>query len=352
MIATPTHYVAILLPGTNKKYFFSTSIEDLKPGDEVVVETSEGRGVGKVLSVPIKLASYTSDIPLKPVLRRPTEDDYEAERVNRDGEKAALYVAEREIKKLGLPMRPMSAHFDLEGSKCTINFTSDNRVDFRELVKILAHELDCRIELHQVASRDRAKMVGGIGICGLPLCCSTFIQEFTGISLSLAKNQMLTINIPKLSGHCGKLICCLAYEDPIYTEEKKDFPRLGTVIGVDGTSYKVDGYNVLSRTVKLSAPGDIKNVTLEEYRDLEKRSAQGYSKKPSFQNNAKPASSGPGHPAPNPSNSPAHGQGNSQPNNHNNQQKRPQKPAQNRNNGQHNRPDNRPKGQGKGPKNA
>lgn len=345
MIATPTHYVAILLPGTNKKYFFSTSIEDLKPGDEVVVETSEGRGVGKVLSVPIKLASYTSDIPLKPVLRRPTEDDYEAERVNRDGEKAALYVAEREIKKLGLPMRPMSAHFDLEGSKCTINFTSDNRVDFRELVKILAHELDCRIELHQVASRDRAKMVGGIGICGLPLCCSTFIQEFTGISLSLAKNQMLTINIPKLSGHCGKLICCLAYEDPIYTEEKKDFPRLGTVIGVDGTSYKVDGYNVLSRTVKLSAPGDIKNVTLEEYRDLEKRSAQGYSKKPSFQNNAKPASSSPGYPAPNPSNSPAHGQGN-------NQQKRPQKPTQNRNNGQRNRPDNRPKGQGKGPKNA
>lgn len=345
MIATPTHYVAILLPGTNKKYFFSTSIEDLKPGDEVVVETSEGRGVGKVLSVPIKLASYTSDIPLKPVLRRPTEDDYEAERVNRDGEKAALYVAEREIKKLGLPMRPMSAHFDLEGSKCTINFTSDNRVDFRELVKILAHELDCRIELHQVASRDRAKMVGGIGICGLPLCCSAFIQEFTGISLSLAKNQMLTINIPKLSGHCGKLICCLAFEDPIYTEEKKDFPRLGTVIGVDGTSYKVDGYNVLSRTVKLSAPGDIKNVTLEEYRDLEKRSAQGYSKKPSFQNNAKPASSSPGYPAPNPSNSPAHGQGN-------NQQKRPQKPTQNRNNGQRNRPDNRPKGQGKGPKNA
>ena len=195
-------------------------------------------------------------------------------------------------------------------------------------------------------------MVGGIGICGLPLCCSTFIQEFTGISLSLAKNQMLTINIPKLSGHCGKLICCLAYEDPIYTEEKKDFPRLGTVIGVDGTSYKVDGYNVLSRTVKLSAPGDIKNVTLEEYRDLEKRSAQGYSKKPSFQNNAKPASSSPGHPAPNTSNRPAHGQGNNQPNNNNNQQKRPQKPAQNRNNGQHNGPDSRPKGQGKGPKNA
>lgn len=353
MIPSPTHYVAILLPGTNKKYFFSTSIEDLKPGDEVVVETSEGRGVGKVLSVPVKLASYPSDMPLKPVLRRPTEDDYEAERINRDGEKAALYVAEREIKKLGLPMRPMSAHFDLEGSKCTINFTSDNRVDFRELVKILAHELDCRIELHQVASRDRAKMVGGIGICGLPLCCSTFIQEFSGISLSLAKNQMLTINIPKLSGHCGKLICCLAYEDPVYTEEKKDFPRLGTMISIDGTSYKVDGYNVLSRTVKLVAPGDIKNVALEEYRDLEKRSAQGYIKRPAVAPAAKPAAGASGERTPATNASQPARKDENRPSSHpNNQQKRPQKPQQNHNNDRRSRQNNRPKAPGKDSKDA
>ncbi len=271
MLNALTHFVAVILPGTNKKYFFATSMSDLRPGDDVIVETSEGRGMAKVASVPVKLEAYTSDIPLKPILRRPTEDDYEAEKLNRDGERAALYVAEREIKRLNLPMRAMNAHFDLEGSKCTINFSSENRVDFRELVKILSRELDCRIELHQVASRDRAKMIGGVGVCGLPLCCSTFIQDFSSVGLSLAKNQMLTINIPKLSGHCGKLICCLTYEDETYTEAKREFPRLGSLVNIDGDQYRVDGYNILSRKVKLTAPGDVKNVTLDEYRAYERR---------------------------------------------------------------------------------
>lgn len=288
MLDALTHYVAVLLPGTNKKYFFSTSMADLKPGDDVIVETSEGRGMAKVASLPVKLASYSSEIPLKPIIRRPTEDDYEAEKLNRDGEKAALYVAEKHIKEFGLPMRPMSAHFDLDGGKCTINFASETRVDFRELVKVLAKELDCRIELHQVASRDRAKMIGGVGVCGLPLCCSTFLQQFGGIGLALAKNQMLTINIPKLSGHCGKLICCLAYEDGLYTEAKKDFPRTGTMVSIDGTSYKVDGFNVLSRTVKLVCPTEIKNVGLEEYEKISRSAIPGYERKAE----AKPASGG------------------------------------------------------------
>ncbi|MBP5216704.1 MAG: hypothetical protein J6038_02600, partial [Bacilli bacterium] len=162
------------------------------------------------------------------------------------------------------PMNLLEANYTLDGTKVTITYTADNRVDFRELLRILAPQLHCRIELRQIAPRDKAKLVGGIGTCGLPLCCSTFLDQFDGISISRAKNQMLTLNIPKLSGACGKLICCLLYEDDMYTEAKKEFPHVGTIVHLDDGDYTIVGMNILSKQIKLSAGASVRFLSLEE----------------------------------------------------------------------------------------
>ena len=169
-----------------------------------------------------------------------------------------------EIRNLNLDMHLLDAEYTLDGSKITVTYVAEERVDFRELLKILAGRLRCRIELRQIGSRDKAKMVGGIGICGLPLCCSTFLHSFDGISISRAKNQMLSLNIPKLSGHCGKLICCLLYEDDQYSELKKDFPSVGERFSLDGLSYRVTSYNVLSRMIRVESDEDVKFLPLED----------------------------------------------------------------------------------------
>ena len=149
-----------------------------------------------------------------------------------------------------------------------MTYTAEGRVDFRELLKVLASQLKCRIELHQIAPRDKAKSVGGMGICGLPLCCTTFLKSFDGISISRAKNQMLTLNIPKLSGQCGRLKCCLLYEDDMYTEAKKSFPKIGDKIHLPTGDYSVSSFNVMSRSIKLANEEDVQFLTLDEYNKI------------------------------------------------------------------------------------
>jgi len=162
-------------------------------------------------------------------------------------------------------MNLISCEYTLDKSKVLFSYLADDRVDFRELLKVLASKLHTRIELRQIGSRDKAKMIGGLGVCGLPLCCSTFLNEFDGISINRAKNQMLAINIPKLSGQCGKLICCLKYEDDAYTEERKAFPELGSRFFIDKTEYTVTSINILSRVVKVENEDDIKFLPLEDF---------------------------------------------------------------------------------------
>ena len=181
-----------------------------------------------------------------------------------------MKIAMIEINKLELEMRPIDAEYSLDGSKLTIAYVADDRVDFRDLLKVLAAKFHCRIELRQVGSRDKAKMVGGIGICGQPLCCTRFLTTMEGISINRAKNQMLSLNIPKLSGHCGKLICCLVYEDDAYTELKKDFPRMNEAVYKDNQIFKVTGINVISKTVKIENEELIENIELSEYNKLKK----------------------------------------------------------------------------------
>jgi cell fate regulator YaaT (PSP1 superfamily) len=226
-MAEDKHYfVGIKFKGTDKSYYFSTDMSDLKVGDLVVVETVAGYEIGTICTALMDQATYNNNLELKPILRKPTSEDLSDYQMGLEESERALKIAEEEIKRLGLPMHLLEANYTLDGSKVTITYTSENRVDFRELLRILAPQLKCRIELRQIASRDKAKMVGGIGICGLPLCCSTFLDQFDGISISAGQKPNADPQYPKLSGPCGKLICCLLYEDDAYTEAKKEFPRL------------------------------------------------------------------------------------------------------------------------------
>ena len=258
------YYVGITFEGTTKSYYFSTDFSDLRTGEFVIVDTANGYEMGVVSAPPLPMETYHSPLALKPVVRRPSENDLGIYRFNLEQAKKALDITQVEIGRLGLNMNLLDAKYTLDGSKITITYTADNRVDFRELLRLLAPQLRCRIELRQIAPRDKAKIVGGLGICGLPLCCNTFLTEFDGISISRAKNQMLTLNIPKLSGPCGKLICCLLYEDDMYTEAKKEFPHLGTIVHLDDGDYTIVGMNILSKQIKLSAGASVRFLSLEE----------------------------------------------------------------------------------------
>ena len=265
----PTHYVPIKFTNSSKSYYFGTDIADLKVDEFVVAESIRGMQVGVVTDKPTAISKYKSSLELKPILRRASKADLIVHEDNLKKAKESIKIANAEIEKLGLDMHTIDAEYALDCSKITITYVADERVDFRELLKILAFKLHCRIELRQIGSRDKARMVGGIGICGLPLCCSTFLNNIEGISINRAKNQMLSLNIPKLSGHCGKLICCLLYEDDAYTELRKDFPKIGETVIKDDIKFKVSSYNVLSRVIKLeSEEEEIQFVPLEDVNAL------------------------------------------------------------------------------------
>lgn len=268
-----THYVSIKFTQTGKGYYFGTDMSDLQVGDKIVAESIRGLQVGEVAGDLIPISSYKSELELKPIIRRATDDDMLIYDENIKRSKEAMKIAMIEINKLELEMRPIDAEYALDGSKLTIAYTSEERVDFRELLKVLASRFHCRIELRQVGSRDKAKMVGGIGICGLPLCCSHFLTNIEGISINRAKNQMLSLNIPKLSGHCGKLICCLLYEDDTYSELKKEFPPLGSQFEKDGETFKLTSVNVISKVVKIENENEVRFLPLDdlkEYRRINK----------------------------------------------------------------------------------
>lgn len=257
------YYVAIKMNASAKAYFFSTNISDLKIGEYVVIETVRGLELGKVDTEVLPMEKYKLTLELKPIIRRASEEDIANAKENLTLAQNALEICAREVKNLNLDMRLITCEYTLDRSKVIFSYLADNRVDFRELLKVLAAQLHCRIELRQIGTRDKAKIVGGIGICGLPLCCSTFLNEFDGISINRAKNQMLSLNIPKLSGHCGKLICCLKYEDDAYTELKEGYPRLGTRIMYNNEQFKITSMNVLTRQIKLENSENVVFVDLD-----------------------------------------------------------------------------------------
>ena len=260
-------FVGVKFFNTPRAYFFGIKEgESYQVGDKVVVETMRGMELGEVTMEPISMEKYESELGLKPILRKASDIDVKIYEANLKDASSALEISKKEAERLGLDMNFISCEYTLDKTKVIFSYVADERVDFRELLKVLASKLHTRIELRQIGSRDKAKMIGGIGICGLPLCCSTFLNEFDGISINRAKNQMLAINIPKLSGHCGKLICCLKYEDDVYSEQRKYFPDLGTRVWIDKVEYTVTSVNIISKVVKIENQEDVKFLALSDFK--------------------------------------------------------------------------------------
>ena len=279
-----THFVGVKFLNTPRAYFFGVKDIELKLDDKVVVETVRGIELGTVAIEAIPIEKYSNGLYLKPILRLATDTDIKLAEINQKDAGFAMDICQAEIKNLGLDMNLISCEYTLDKSKVLFSYLADDRVDFRELLKVLASKLHTRIELRQIGSRDKAKMIGGLGMCGLPLCCSTFLNEFDGISINRAKNQMLAINIPKLSGQCGKLICCLKYEDDAYSEERKAFPELGFRFFMDKVEYTVTSINILSKVVKIESQDDIKFLSLEDFKKETKSNKRRENKNDKKQN--------------------------------------------------------------------
>lgn len=246
-----------------KSYYFSTDI-DLHKNDKVVVETIRGLELGQLISDLKDLSEFNLDTELKKIKRRANRADLDLYEFNKAKAEKSLEICKEIVGHYDLDMHLVNCEYTLDASKVIFMYTSESRVDFRELLKELASVFKCRIELRQIGPRDKSKIVGGLGSCGLPLCCSSFLGEFDGVSINMAKNQMLAINIDKISGACGRLLCCLKYEDETYTYEKQRFPKLGAKVKYEDKIVKVVGLNVISDLVKIDYNGNISFVSLDE----------------------------------------------------------------------------------------
>lgn len=253
-----------------KSYYFSTDL-DLYKGDKVVVETIRGLELGELVSDLKHISEFNLDTELKKIKRVANRADLELFAYNQTKAEKSLEICKEIVKEYDLDMHLVSCEYTLDASKVIFMYTSETRVDFRELLKELASVFKCRIELRQIGPRDKSKIVGGLGSCGLPLCCSSFLGEFDGVSINMAKNQMLAINIDKISGACGRLLCCLKYEDDTYTKEKQRFPKIGSKVKYDNKIVKVTGLNVISDLVKIEHDGNISFVSLDEIQILPPR---------------------------------------------------------------------------------
>jgi cell fate regulator YaaT (PSP1 superfamily) len=258
------YFISITYNEGGKSYCFGTEDNTLEVGDHVLVESSQGVAVAKVVAPPQSIDKYSSSLELKDIIRRANEHELRQHEDNIKDAALAMAFCQTQVERLDLKMTLLASEYTFDRTKIHITYAAEERVDFRELVKILGSHLKTRVELRQIGSRDRAKLVGGLGQCGFPLCCHTFLQEFDGISINRAKNQMLPLNIPKLSGHCGKLLCCLKYEDDYYTESKKDFPNIGSTFTRSDTLYQLTSFNVVNRTVRLDYEGGFVILPLDE----------------------------------------------------------------------------------------
>ena len=235
-----------------KIYFFDPGKLEIGRNTHVIVETARGIEYGTVVGGIREVEDDKVIQPLKPVLRIATEKDDEQERSNKVKEKEAFKICLEKIKKHSLEMKLIDAEYTFDNNKVLFYFTADGRIDFRELVKDLAAVFKTRIELRQIGVRDETKIVGGIGICGRPLCCHTHLSEFVPVSIKMAKEQNLSLNPTKISGVCGRLMCCLKHEEETYEELNRRLPSVGDYVTTeDGLKGEVSSVNVLRQLVKV-----------------------------------------------------------------------------------------------------
>ncbi len=244
--------VGIRFQKAGKIYYFDPCGFDLETGMHAIVETARGVEFGTVLIPPKEVEDDKVIQPLKPVLRIATDEDEKNIEQNREKEKEAFTICKEKIIKHGLDMKLVNAEYTFDNNKLLFYFTADGRIDFRELVKDLAAVFRTRIELRQIGVRDETKILGGIGICGRPLCCKTYLADFVPVSIKMAKEQNLSLNPTKISGVCGRLMCCLKNEQDTYEYLNSRLPGVGdTVFTKDGRKGEVQNVNVLRQLVKV-----------------------------------------------------------------------------------------------------
>ncbi len=248
--------VGIRFKEAGKKYYFDPLDYEVSVGDFVVVETVRGIELGRIIEGIKTIDEEELIASLKPIIRLATESDLENERKNNELIPNVMKSCAKYVKVHDLDMKLLSAEYTLDRNKLIIYFTAEGRIDFRELVKDLANEFRVRIELRQVGARDGAKFMGGIGPCGYLLCCNTFLGEFETVSIKMAKNQNLSLNPANISGLCGKLLCCIRYEDETYHEFRQNMPKMHSKVKTPDGICKVIASNIIDQSVKVICPED------------------------------------------------------------------------------------------------
>lgn len=242
-------------PVTKIYYFDPADIEDLQPDEYVVVETSRGRTLGRVVTASREVADAEISGTLKPVVRRATAWDMVQSDQMLHREPEALKICRARAAALGMDIKVINVEFGFDGSSAIVYFTAEQRVDFRNLVHELTQALRTRVEMRQVGVRDEAKLIGGFGRCGRTLCCATWLREFAPVSIKMAKTQDLPLNAPEVSGACGRLLCCLAYENDFYAEARKQMPRVNSIVTTPQGPGKVRHVHVLTHSISVLVEG-------------------------------------------------------------------------------------------------
>ena len=256
-------YIAFVSFKESKKiYTFGCDVDNYHVGDDVVVETIRGLELGKIVKETETFLSNGMEI--KPIIRKATAHDLKQVEENAEKAKKAMDICSECIHKLGLDMNLIEAEYTLDCSKIIFVYVADERVDFRELLKELASIFKCRIELRQIGPRNKSKIIGGLGSCGMETCCSRFLNDFDVVSINMAKNQLLALNIQKLSGQCGKLMCCLKFEDGQYKKLREGLPKLNSQIEYKGKRYRVTSMNVLLQQAKIENKEDVQFLSFKE----------------------------------------------------------------------------------------
>jgi len=271
-----TKVIGVRFRRAGKIYYFSPGKFKIETGDHVIVETARGVEFGTVMIPPKEVDSDRVVQPLKPVIRVATAEDEKIESKNRQKEKEAFKICLEKIQKHKMEMKLVDAEYTFDNNKLLFYFTADGRIDFRELVKDLASVFRTRIELRQIGVRDETKILGGIGICGRPLCCNTFLSEFAPVSIKMAKEQNLSLNPSKISGVCGRLMCCLKNEEETYEYLNSRLPSVGDYVTTDDKlKGEVQSVSVLRQTVKVIVETDdekeIREYKVEQLRFKPKR---------------------------------------------------------------------------------
>ncbi len=272
-----------------KIYFFDPENFEIEKGQKVIVETSQGQEIGEATTGIREVHEETLKAPLKKVVRIATKKDIRNDEENRKKEKEAFKIAEEKIKKYKLDMNLTEVEYKFDNSKIIFFFTADGRIDFRELVKELAAIFKTRIELRQIGVRDEVKKIGGNGVCGRELCCCSFLDNFEAVSIKMAKEQNVSLNPSKISGNCGRLMCCLKYEQDVYEDKLKRLPKIGAIVKTEDGEGTVDSIQTLKEIIRVKfKDGDdtfykrypasevkiIKNIGKEEVDPEEKEHAK------------------------------------------------------------------------------